>query len=230
MSGVVIAIDGTASSGKSTIGFLLSRDLGYQFIDSGSIYRAGCAYILENRIDIFDTSTHEEVFQTMDIHFYNEGLKQRIIAFGRDYTDMINTPEVTKVTLIIGANKKVREKVQKIQRTLVLDKNTVMVGRDIGSVVFSDTSHKFFITASIKIRAQRRYKQLIDSGIVVSYKTVYEDVKQRDFKDITRESSPMIIPKFAIVIDTSTLSVVEIINMIKVNLLKNIKPNRKLHF
>ncbi|MFA6076471.1 MAG: (d)CMP kinase [Candidatus Paceibacterota bacterium] len=226
---IVIAIDGPASSGKSTMGFLLAKDLGYQFVDSGLIYRVGCAYILEKGIDILNISMLEEVFQNMDIHFYNEGLKQRITAFENDYTNIINTPEITKIVPVVGANHTVREKVQKIQRTLGADRNTVMVGRDIGSTIFPNTPHKFFITASAEIRAQRRYKQLIDGGTVVTYETVFEDIKQRDLKDTTRESSPMIIPESAIVIDTSTLSMAETVNMIKITFLKNIEPNKELH-
>lgn len=216
MPNIVIAIDGPASSGKSTVGFLLAKDLDYQFVDSGSIYRVGCAYILENKINILDALIHEEVFQTMDIHFYNEGLKQRIIAFGKDYTNIINTSEITKIVSIVGANNKVREKVQKIQINLAVDRNTVMVGRDIGSTIFPNTPYKFFITASAEIRAQRRYKELMHNGTEISYETVYEDIKQRDLKDTTRKNSPMIIPESAIVINTSTLSVVEIVDMIKI--------------
>jgi len=203
----VITIDGPTSSGKNSVGFLLAEKLGYQYIDSGSIYRSGCIFILRNNVSIDDLGKIVEVFRNLQIETKLEDHKQRFFANGEDVTDHLHDGSVTKLVSPISAIKAVRETVKTIQYNLVSTKNTVMTGRDIGSEIFPDAKNKFYLTASVEARAQRRFRQLVEKDPRVKYEEVLIAMKDRDEKDMTREVSPLRIPKDAVVIDNSNLSV-----------------------
>ncbi|MBI2086027.1 (d)CMP kinase [Candidatus Daviesbacteria bacterium] len=199
----VVTIDGPTSSGKNSVGFLLSQKLGYQYIDSGSIYRSGCILILRNNISLQDLEKIVDVFSNLQI----ETRDQRFLVNGEDFTDHLHDPEVTKLVPIIAAIREVREAVKVIQYKLVSSKSTVMTGRDIGSEIFPQAHHKFYLTADVKIRAQRRFKQLVKKDPSVKYEDVLKNMEDRDKQDETREVSPLRIPENAIVVDNSNLDV-----------------------
>lgn len=203
----IITIDGPTSSGKNSVGFLLAQKLGYQYIDSGSIYRAGCILILRNNIPLDGQENLVEVFKNLRIEVKNEDRQQRFFANGEDITDDLHDPKVTKIVPVVAAIKEVREVTRLIQHKLALSKSTVMTGRDIGSEIFPDAKNKFFLTASVEVRAQRRFKQLVAKDQTVKYEDVLADMQDRDKKDSEREVSPMRVPKDAIVIDNSDLTV-----------------------
>jgi len=203
----VITIDGPTSSGKNSVGFLLSQKLGYQYIDSGSIYRAGCIFILRKKIPLEDIERIVEVYKNLDAEVKNNDGKFRFFVSGEDVTDILHSPQVTKIVSPVSAIKEVRKATKIIQHGLVQSKNTVMTGRDIGSEIFPEAKHKFFLTASPKVRAQRRFKQLVQKDPLVKYEMVLKDMIERDKRDAERKVSPMRIPKDAIVIDNSNLTV-----------------------
>lgn len=209
----VITIDGPTSSGKNSVGLLLAQKLGYQYIDSGSIYRAGCIFVLRNNIPLNDLEKIVEVYKNLQIEIKPDH-PQNFFAKGEDVTDNLHNPEVTAIVPAVSAIRQVREATKTIQYNLVNSNNTVMTGRDIGSEIFPDAKYKFYLTAAIEIRAKRRFKQLVEKNPVVKYEDVLKDMKQRDQKDQTREVSPLRIPKGAVVIDNSNLTVDETVEEI----------------
>lgn len=214
----VITIDGPTSSGKNSVGFLLAEKLGYQYIDSGSIYRAGCIFILRNNISLDDSEKVVEVFETLQIKIGQDGKEQRFFANGEDVTVHLHDVGVTKLVPKVAAIREVREATKIIQYRLVDSKNTVMTGRDIGSEIFPDAKNKFYLTASVEIRAERRFKQLVEKNPTLKYEDILEGMKDRDEKDTTREISPLRVPKDAIVVDNSELNVEQTVE----EMLKNI--------
>lgn len=203
----IITIDGPTSSGKNSVGFLLAQKLKFQYIDSGSIYRAGCIFILRKNIAIDDIANVVEVFKNLQIEIKQDGNQQRFFANNEDVVDYLHNPEVTNIVPAVSAVKPVREATKVIQHSLAKGKNTVMTGRDIGSEIFPEAKHKFFLTADVEIRAQRRLKQLIEKDPRIKYEDVLEAMKKRDQKDSSREVSPLRIPKDAVIVDNSNLSV-----------------------
>ncbi len=216
----VVTIDGPTSSGKNSVGFLLAQKLGYQYIDSGSIYRAGCVLILrqQKKLRIDDLQRVVEVYKNLKIDIKNDNGKFRVFANGENVTDSLHDGEVTKLVSDISAIREVREVTKPIQRRLAKVKNTVMTGRDIGSEIFPAAKYKFYLTAEVNIRAKRRFDQLFQKDPSIKYKDVLKDMIKRDKKDSEREASPLRIPQGAIVIDNSHLSVEETVD----KMLKNI--------
>lgn len=204
----VITIDGPTSSGKNSVGFLLAQKLDYQYIDSGSIYRSGCIFILRNNIPLNDLEKVVEVFKNLKIEVKQNGMP-RFIANGEDATDHLHDPEVTAMVPLVAAMQEVREATKVIQYQLVNSNKTVMTGRDIGSEIFPNAKHKFYLTANVEVRARRRFKQLVAKDPSVKYEDVLRSMEERDRQDKTREVSPLRIPEGAVVIDNSNLSVEE---------------------
>lgn len=201
----VVTIDGPTSSGKNSVGFLLAQKLGYQYIDSGSIYRSGCILILRNNISLEIKDKIVEVFHNLQIEIRD----QRFFANNEDITDHLHDPEVTNIVPIVSAIKEVREATKIIQYNLVNSHNTVMTGRDIGSEIFPLAKHKFYLTADVKVRAQRRFKQLKEKDQNIKFEEVLKNMEERDKQDMTREVSPLRIPENAVVIDNSDFSAEE---------------------
>ncbi|MBI2020827.1 (d)CMP kinase [Candidatus Daviesbacteria bacterium] len=207
----IITIDGPTSSGKNSVGFLLSQKLGYQYIDSGSIYRAGCIFIFRNKIDLNDVPSIVNIYQNLTIEIKTTDHQQKFFANNEDVTDVLHSPEVTQLVSPVSAIKEVRSAVKVIQKKLASQK-TVMTGRDIGSEIFPDARFKFFLTASVEVRAQRRFKQLVTKHPSVKYEDVLNAMMERDKRDSEREASPMRVPEDALVIDNSNLTVEETVS------------------
>ncbi len=203
----IITIDGPTSSGKNSVGFLLAQKLGYQYIDSGSIYRAGCIFILKNNIPLSDLEKIVEIYKSLQIGIKPQDSEQRFFANGEDVTNKLHDSEVTKIVPAVSAIKEVREATKVIQYKLVNSKSTVMTGRDIGSEIFPEAKHKFYLTASVETRAKRRFQQLVEKDPAVKYEDVLKSMEERDKQDETREVSPLRIPEGAIIIDNSNLTV-----------------------
>lgn len=203
----VITIDGPTSSGKNSVGFLLSKKLGYQYIDTGMIYRVGTYLVLINNVRLDEIESITNIFKNLNIKIEttNDGL--RIFNDGEDLTEKLHSKEVTENVSIVAAIREIRQVTKIIQRQLGQGKNTVMTGRDIGSEIFPRAKHKFFLTAKVEIRARRRYEQLVKVEPGIKYKDVLKSMIDRDKKDSTREVSPLRIPEGAVVIDNSNLSV-----------------------
>lgn len=203
----IITIDGPTSSGKNSVGFLLAKKLGYQYIDTGMIYRVGTFLVLKNNTVLDDLEAITNIFSNLSIEIKSDNEGLRIFNNGEDLTDNLHSSEVTKNVSIVSAVKEVREITKVIQRKLGSLKNTVMTGRDIGSEIFPQSVHKFFLTASPEVRAQRRYNQLVKIDQSVTYDDVLNSMIERDKKDTERQVSPLRIPEGATIIDNSNLDV-----------------------
>jgi CMP/dCMP kinase len=204
----VITIDGPVSSGKNSVGHLLAKKLGYQFIDTGSMYRVFSLFVLKNQLDINSPSDIEKLAQ-IDIEFKTEGSRDYVYADGVNVTDKLHNPEVTALTPDVAAIEQVRKIARVVQRRLGNNQPTVMAGRDIGTEIFPDTKWKFYLTADLEIRAKRRFNQLVDVKPEITLKEVKEQIEKRDKQDMEREVSPLRIPDGAIIIDNSNRAVGE---------------------
>lgn len=210
----IITIDGPTSSGKNSVGFLLAEKLGYQYIDTGMIYRVGTYLVLKNSISLTDVSKITKIFEGLNLEIKSGKGNLTIYNNGEDLTNILHTLQVTENVSIISTIKEVREITKTIQRKLGSSKNTVMTGRDIGSEIFPNSKHKFFLTASSEVRAKRRYDQLVKIDKSVKYEDVLSSMIERDKRDSERKVSPLRIPEGAIVIDNSNLTVEQTITEI----------------
>jgi len=203
----VVTIDGPTSSGKNSVGFLLAQKLGYQYIDTGMIYRVGTYLVLKNNIPLNNVSQITEFFKNLNLEIKNSNGGLKILNDGEDLTDILHSPDVTNNVSAVSAIRQVREVTKVIQRKLGESKNTVMTGRDIGSEIFPEAKHKFFLTAEVMVRAKRRFDQLKKTDLSIELDSVLQSMLERDKKDSTRQVSPLRIPEGAVVIDNSNLSI-----------------------
>lgn len=202
----VITLDGPVSSGKNSVGSLFAQKVGYQFIDTGSIYRAFSIALMERGITPSEDERIREVLNKIKVEYVSTDDHQRVYLDGEDVTDRLHSVEVSNYTADIAHKLFVREISRAIQREIGKKKSTVMAGRDIGTEIFPEAELKFYLTASPEVRAQRRYKQLHAQDPTISYEKVYEEMLERDRKDMDREVSPLRVPDGAIVIDTTDLT------------------------
>lgn len=200
---IVIPIDGPTSSGKSSVGFLFSKSIGFQYVDSGAIFRAGTVQVLKKNIPLIDEDKVVQVFLTAQIEFKEINSKVHTFLNNEDISDILHDPEVTKAVPVVSAYKKVREASTKLQREIASRQNTVMAGRDIGTEIFPEAKLKFYLTADIQVRAQRRWSQLREKDPNISYEQVLEEMIDRDKKDMIRKVSPLRIAPDAIIIENT---------------------------
>jgi cytidylate kinase len=211
MKKLTIAIDGHASTGKSSIAKELAVSLGYTYINSGSMYRAVTLYAVENNLmELIDNNIDQfiKLLNNNKIHFkFNKNLISEIFLNDRNIENEIKSLKVSQKVSVVAAIPKIRKEMVKLQRNIDRNKGIVMDGRDIGSVVFPNADLKLFLTASPEVRAKRRYNEMVDFGEKVEFHEVLENIIYRDNLDSTRKDSPLIIQKDAVVIDNSFLSI-----------------------
>lgn len=202
-----IAIDGPSGAGKSTIAKRVAKELGFIYIDTGAMYRTAALACLRKGINIkeFPQKAIEIVNNiSIDIEYINGSL--RIFLDNEDVSDKIRTPDVSMGASDVSAILAVRERLVAFQRELSGTKNVIMDGRDIGTHVLPDADVKIFLTANPEIRAERRYKEMLEKGIDVSFSQVLEDIKTRDLQDSTRAASPLKKAADAVELNTSDLT------------------------
>lgn len=209
MPGYKLAIDGPAGSGKSTISSLIAKKLGWTHIDTGAMYRAVTLLAIELGIDLNDETSYH-FLETSKIHYDLD----RIFINQRDVTEDIRSEKVTKNVSLVSSFPYVRKKLVQLQMTAAKKGNIVMDGRDIGTVVLPDADLKVFLTANVEERAKRRFKEQVKKGKEMDIHKVYEDILNRDQKDTTRKESPLKIADDAIVLDTTYLTIDEVVNKI----------------
>ncbi len=202
----IITIDGPTSSGKNSVGFLLAKRLGYQYIDTGMIYRAGCLKIIQQNISSDDHEKILEIYRNLHVRFETNHIWKMFLD-GIDVTDALHSPEISKLVPVVSAFPEVREVMRRIQKDLGKNGKIVMGGRDIGSEIYPNAKYKFFLTAMPQVRAQRRFKQLVKVDSNIKYEDVLKDMMERDRQDMTREASPLRVPEDAITIDNSDLNI-----------------------
>ncbi|WP_427338742.1 (d)CMP kinase [Caloranaerobacter sp. DY30410] len=215
MNKIVIAIDGPAGAGKSTIAKIIAKELNINYIDTGAMYRALTLKALKNKINFDDKNSLISLLDNTDIDYYNN----HIYLDGKIVDNEIRNNEVSKNVSKVAKIKEIRIKLVEIQRKIANNKSVVMDGRDIGSYVLPNADFKFYVTASVDERSYRRYKELISKNVEISFEQVKEEIKQRDEIDKNREFSPLIKSKDAILIDTTKRTVEECVNEI-LNIIK----------
>ena len=210
--GFNVAIDGPDGAGKSTIAKLTAKELHLIYVDTGAMYRTIGLYMLQNGIDIHDEegvgAALPEV--TVTIGYDDKGV-QRLYLNGEDVTDRIRTPEVSEAASVTSAYPKVREKLLDLQHDLARENDVVMDGRDIGTVILPNAQVKIFLTASVRVRALRRMKELLEKGQAVSLEEVEEEIRERDYRDSHRETAPLKQAEDAVLVDTSDLTIEEVV-------------------
>lgn len=209
---MIIAIDGPSGAGKSTVARLLSQRLGFEYIDTGAMYRALAykAYTCNIDISVENEEKIDEMLKTTTVDYFNNN----IYLDNKNVEGLIRDEIISIGASKISALKNVRVKMVELQRKIAENKNVVLDGRDIGTVVFPNADFKFFITASEAIRAKRRYDQLIDNNKKVEYESILEDLRQRDINDTTRQNSPLKKADDAILIDTTDMNLEDVVKNI----------------
>lgn len=207
MKKITIAIDGYSSCGKSTFAKAIAARLGYLFIDTGSMYRAVTLYALENAI-VDNRQAIVEALPKIEIEFrHNPSLERsEIFIGGRNVDQAIRSTEVSDHVSGISAIGEVRHKLVAMQQQMGRNGGVVMDGRDIGTVVFPDAEVKIFMTADVDVRAQRRYKELTEKGVSVSYEDIKRNISDRDRQDESREISPLRRADDALLLDNSLMT------------------------
>jgi cytidylate kinase len=208
---LIIAIDGPASSGKSTLSRLLARELGLLYLDTGSMYRAVALAVTEAGVNLTDEKSVAEIARRVSIVLEGDPDSVRVTLEGRDVTEAIRTEQITHASSVVSAISEVRRELVRRQREMGRQGHGVVLnGRDIGTVVFPDADVKFFLTAVPEERARRRFDEERVAVRDIHYDETLADINARDRRDSSREDSPLAIAEDAVVIDTTELSIEEV--------------------
>jgi cytidylate kinase len=213
MSHIIVAIDGPSGVGKSTTSKLVARELGIPHIDTGAMYRAIGLAATRAGIDVHDAQALEDLASKATIEFV-PGDPPRVLLDGEDITHLIRTPDISMAASHVSAIPAVRRVLVKLQQELGRRSGGVLEGRDIGTKVFPETPHKFFLTARPEVRARRRYAELVAKGESPEFESVLADSLQRDQQDSTRADSPLTHDDTYSVVDTSDLTIAEVVEKI----------------
>ncbi len=209
-----IAIDGPAGAGKSTIAKEIARKLGFIYVDTGAMYRAMALYLLKKEIPTDDPEKIRAASQKADITIaYKDGLQQ-VLLDGENVTAFLRTEEVGNMASVSSANPDVRKKLVELQQELASRENVVMDGRDIGTCVLPNANVKIYLTATTACRAKRRYDELTAKGETCDLAVIEADIAKRDHQDMTREHSPLRQAEDAVLLDSSDLTISEVVERI----------------
>ena len=203
-----IAIDGPAGAGKSTIAKRLAKELGYQYVDTGAIYRTVAYFLDLLGVSPKDADGVRRYIDelTIEIQYDDDGL-QHMIMNGMDVTGDIRTQDISQKASLVSAHPEVREMLLDMQRDVAKQYNVIMDGRDIGTVVLPKANVKIFLTASPEVRAKRRTDELLAKGQKANFDTILKEIQQRDYQDTHREIAPLKMARDSIKLDTSELDI-----------------------
>ena len=208
---MIIAVDGPAGSGKSTVSKMIADEIGITYLDTGAMYRLFAYKLMKENIDFSDRSEELKALEDLNIDMKNN----RFYLDNEDVTDEIRTREVSNNASRVSVVKEVREKMVELQRAFSKSKDVILDGRDIGTVVFPDADLKIYLNADPKIRAERRYEELKDKGENAEYEEILREITKRDYDDMHRKESPLKIAEDAVVLDSTSLSAEEVKDKIK---------------
>ncbi len=215
----IITIDGPAGSGKSTVAKILARELGLKYIDTGAMYRAITLIALQNNIDYNDEKSILKIARKIEIELDNNSVEEKkytmIKLNGIDVTDEIRSIEIGAAVSIVSKLSGIRKYLVSLQRKFIENGNAVLEGRDTGSVVCPDAILKIYLTASLEERIRRRILQMKENGQLFKKNIIKKEITERDRIDSTRKDSPLIIPDNGVIIDTTKLSIREVVDKIK---------------
>lgn len=209
-----VAIDGPAGAGKSTIAKACAKELGYIYVDTGAMYRGIALYMVDHKIRPTDIEAVKQALLDVNVTLRYEDGKQLLIVNGQDVSDRIRTPEVSAAASLFSAIPEVRKALLDLQHDIAEKNNVLMDGRDIGTVILPQAQVKIYLDASPEIRGKRRYDELVLKGESVVLEDIIEDIKQRDYQDMHRETSPLKKADDAIVVDSSYMTIEEVQNKI----------------
>lgn len=207
--GFVVAVDGTAGSGKGTITKIIAERLNLVSIDTGAMYRCVTLECINEGIEYTEIYKIKKVLENIKIELKKENEKQLVFLNGKDVSEDIRTPEVDGLVARFAAIKEVRDKITPIQREMGKNADIIMEGRDIGTVVFPNADVKVFLDCSVEERARRRYNQDIEKGIKTTYEEVLESIKERHILETERKIAPLVQAPDAVYIDSTGMSIEE---------------------
>ena len=210
-----VAIDGPAGAGKSTIAKLISKQMGYIYVDTGAMYRAMAVYFNQNNIDPADEAAINAAVDNVKITIEYKDGEQQVILNGENVTSLLRTEATGNMASKTSKYKAVRSKLVDLQRELAAAENVVMDGRDIGTTVLPDANVKIYLTASSDARARRRYDELKAKGEECDLQKIKEDIEQRDYQDMHRDISPLKQADDAVLVDSSDMGIDEVVEAIK---------------
>lgn len=210
-----VALDGPAGSGKSTVAKALAKDYNILYLDTGAMYRACALKALRMGVDTKDAVGVEEILPILDVNVeYKDGVQHTLLD-GEDVSTAIRENAVSMAASNVSAHKAVRLKMVELQQKIAKSMSCVIDGRDIGTVVLPEAQFKFFIVADSKVRAERRYKELLSRGQTVDFEVLHKEIVERDKQDSEREFAPLRRAEDAILVDTSTMTIEEVVAFIK---------------
>lgn len=210
----VITIDGPSGSGKGTISRLLADDLGYSYLDTGALYRSVAWKVKEEKVDLEDEAAMEVLLRGISIDLRIDG----IFVNGVDVTAAIRTAEIGELSSRVSSKPAVRERLFHLQKEICVMGKVVIEGRDTGTTIFPEAGNKFFLDADVKERARRRYEELKEKFPDITLEQTIEDIEKRDARDSSREASPLKQTDDMVYIDSTGLSIVEVVAKIKKSL------------
>ena len=209
-----IAIDGPAGAGKSTIARRVAKELSFIYVDTGAMYRAMALYLLRKEVNRDDTEQIGNICQDAEISIEYQNGEQIVLLNGENVNSYLRTEEVGNMASVSSAVPRVREKLLSLQRKLAKDMSVVMDGRDIGTTILPDAEVKIYLTASSLTRARRRYLELQEKGTVCNLDDIQKDIEERDQRDMNREISPLRQAKDAVLVDSSDLTIQQVVDRI----------------
>ena len=209
-----VAIDGPAGAGKSTIAKKVAKELGFIYVDTGAMYRAMALFLLKNNVEKDDQETIGTKCQEADISIRYENGEQIVLLNGENVNGFIRTEEVGNMASVSSANPRLREKLVELQKKLAAEADVIMDGRDIGTCVLPNADVKVYLTASSKVRAMRRFKELEAKGLTCDLAQIEADIIERDNRDMTREHSPLKQAEDARLVDSSDMTIDEVVEVI----------------
>lgn len=207
-----VAIDGPAGAGKSTIAKLTAKKMKLLYVDTGAMYRAMALSCIRAEIAAADRERVAEQVKELDISLQYEDGEQQVILNGENVNPYIRTEEVGNMTSAISVYPEVREKLVSLQRAIAAEKEVIMDGRDIGTCVLKDAPVKIYLTADARVRAERRYKELKEKGVRCDIDIIEQDIKDRDYRDMHREESPLSQAEDAILVDSSDMTIEQVVD------------------
>ncbi len=223
-----VAIDGPAGAGKSTIAKLISREMGYIYVDTGAMYRAMAVYFSKNKVNPEDESAINEAVKNVNIKIEYQNGEQQVILNGENVTGLLRTEETGNMASKTSKYKEVRSKLVELQRELAKTTDVVMDGRDIGTTVLPDAFVKIYLTASSDARAKRRYDELVAKGEQCDLSAIKEDIEKRDYQDMHREISPLKQAEDAVLLDTSDMNIEQVVAAMR-DIIDNAVKNKKYY-
>ena len=209
-----VAIDGPAGAGKSTIARQVAKNKGFIYVDTGAMYRAMALHMIRSNVDTKDAEAIAKASETADITIQYVNGEQIVLLNGENVNGLIRTPEVSSMASVSSANPQVRARLLHLQQKLADENDVIMDGRDIGTCVLPNADVKVYLTASARVRAKRRYKELVEKGESCDLDQIEAEIKERDHRDMTREHAPLKQAEDAQLLDSSDMTIEQVVDAI----------------